>query len=988
MIAVRIPRALKITALVYLAYLALMTLVAMPALNILAPRIYREQTGRELHLGKIILLNPFTLALSVRDASSANADGSHFWSFDRLHINVSMASLWQRHLVLDELQLNGLDLQIEQKTAQRYNFSEILDYRQQHYPAPTDEKKPPAAESKPFAIGIQRLIFSANHLGVHTPYNSEPLALDLNGVKISLADLTTAAEKNSTPAKSSLRTGVIDIALDKIGIKFLREQEPFAAQAQNLHLNVTELASNATQEEPLAFSITDASGGQLALKAAIALGTKQSNGTITLHNFDLLPAWHYLSPKLAFAAQRAALDGEIQFALNWSEPLRYLLHNSRINLHDVQLQSKEDSDTSIALASLQLDGIAVDSSLPRVQIAKVSLHEPVLSGWNRETKVSLLDMLRVAAEENKESATPWQFQVDEINTQGGAIHWRASQLGDLALLVAPLNAHVSNVHWPEAAPLQLHFDTTINNDTKFALQGELIPADTSGKLNAEIGGLPVIWVNPILSQYMRATLRSGQLSAHALLTLDKGAPTSLQSEGVIDQFELQRLVDKRKLLAWKQLQWKQVALDLRKNQMQIQQIAIDQPWAQFRINADGTNNFQQLMIEQKAAPQQPATKPWQFAIDTIHINKSTLDFRDDSLPRAFRTTIGDFTGDITGLSSRAEASAKVALKGAIDGYAPVALSGTVNAFATPRAMNLALDITNLDLATLTPYSGTYAGYQIDKGTLSLQLAYTLENNRIKGTNHIVVNQMQLGKQVTGPKVMDLPLRFAIYLLTDENGVMDLGVDVAGNVDDPGFSVSGIIWKALRNLIVKTVASPFHALANLVGGQTQDDLDRVDFSAGSDQITEENSGKLRTLVTALEKKPALTLSVTGHVSPNHDIEALRDNDLSQALIAQGDITSADIQQQSKSWQRGVTKLFGKRFPDRKSESLAPMQMNDAMRDNVELSSDALQKLADRRAFVVKQLLVTDMGLPADRALIKPADLGADKNPGLYATMEVN
>ncbi len=382
-----------------------------------------------------------------------------------------------------------------------------------------------------------------------------------------------------------------------------------------------------------------------------------------------------------------------------------------------------------------------------------------------------------------------------------------------------------------------------------------------------------------------------------------------------------------------------------------------------------------------------AIKPLQLAIDTVHIDKAVLDFRDDSLARAFRANISDFSGDISGLSNRDNQRAKVALKGSVDGYAPVALSGTVNPFATPAALDVALDITNLDLATLTPYSGTYAGYQIDSGRLSVQLTYTLENNRIKGTNHIVVNQLQLGKQVSGPKVMDLPLRFAIYLLTDADGVMDLGVDVAGNIDDPNFSVSGIIWKAFRNLIVKTVTSPFRALANLVGGQHQDDLDRVEFSAGSDQIDSEQSDKLRTLTAAMSKKLDLKLTITGHVSPNHDLEALRDQDLSAQLTAQGGIKPADIQQQSPTWQSEVTKLFRKRYPERKAEALQPIQMNDAMRDNLELPSTALQELAGRRALTVKQALVADLGLATERVTVNSVDLGADQNPGLSATFQI-
>lgn len=996
-------RALKVIAIIYCAYLALIGLAAIPAINLLAPKIYQQQTGRVLQLGKLILINPFTLTLSVRDASSTNADGSPFWSLAALRANLSLSSLWQRHVVLDELQLTGLDLQIEQKDSARYNFSDIVDYRRQHFPPSVTAPQQPDAAASAFPISIQTFVFSAAHIGVNAPYLSEPLALDINEASIAFTDFSTVAETQTAPLKTlALSSGKGAIALQKIAVKFLREQEPFTTQLHNIELNVESLSTHSTKNQPLAFSLTDASGGQLAVKALIAPNAQRSSGSVTLRNLDLVPAWRYLSPQLASSAEHGVLDGEIQFEVNWNESVQYALHHSRLVLRDVQLQSNDDADTHVALAALHVEGIELDSKVPSVQIARIALHEPVLHGWNRDTRVSLLDMSRTFFKEQKEAPVPWQIQVGAIDSDGGAIHWRANQLGDLPLLLAPLNAHVSNLHWPDAAPLQLQFNTTINTDTKLALQGELVPTDVTGKLSMDISGLPVVWANPILAQHMRAILRSGTLSTHTQLTLEKRALTSVQSEGTIEQFELQRQVDNRKLLAWKQLQWQQLAFDARTSQLQLRRVGIDQPWAQFRINADGTNNFQQLLTGATAttasaelAAQKPAEKPVQkaadkplrFAIDTVHIDKAVLDFRDSSLARAFRANISDFTGDITGLSNSGNQRAKVALKGSVDGYAPVALSGTVNPFATPAAMDIALDITNLDLATLTPYSGTYAGYQIDSGRLSVQLTYTLENNLIKGTNHIIVNQMQLGQQVSGPKVMDLPLRFAIYLLTDADGVMDLGVDVAGNVDDPSFSVSGIIWKAFRNMIVKTVTSPFRALANLAGGQHQDDLDRVEFSAGSDQISSDQSSKLRTLATAMTKKPDLKLGITGHVSPNHDLEALRDLDLSAQLIAQGGISSADIQQQSPNWQREVSKLFRKRYPERKAEALQPMQMNDAMRDNLELPSTALQELASRRALTVKQVLIADLGLATERVTVNAVDLGADQNPGLSATFEV-
>jgi hypothetical protein len=193
-----------------------------------------------------------------------------------------------------------------------------------------------------------------------------------------------------------------------------------------------------------------------------------------------------------------------------------------------------------------------------------------------------------------------------------------------------------------------------------------------------------------------------------------------------------------------------------------------------------------------------------------------------------------------------------------------------------------------------------------------------------------------------------------------------------------------MWNWFPYLIVKTATSPFRALSRLVSGADQD-LDRIEFSAGSDHMVDASTSRLNTLSEALQKKTALRLNISGHVSPGQDIEGLRDNSLSADLTAQSRITATDIQQQSSGWQAAVAKLYKKRFPADTSGKLSTMQMNDSMRDNVELDPRALDELAARRALAVKQALVAERGLAAERATIAPVDLGTDKLPGLHATM---
>src|SRR5690606_28767373 len=321
-------------------------------------------------------------------------------------------------------------------------------------------------------LTVHKLIVTAQHFGLNAPYLSEPLALDLRDFSLVIADLTTDAdaENEAPPAPAMLlRSGAISMGLSSIAVEFLRGEAGFATQLRDLELSAAQLSTAATSDQPLSLSIVDASGGRLELDATLALGARRAGGRLGLRNIDLLPAWRYLAPTLAFNAERALLDGDLPFALDWSAALRYSASSGALALREVQLRSKTDAQTAVAFAALQVEGLAVDSTLPLASIAKLTLHDPQLSGWNRDTQVSLVEMFKTGGDdENDSEPRAWRIAIDAIETEGGSLRWEASQLPQTALVLSPLNAHVSHVRWPGDEPMQLRFETTLNEKTRIA----------------------------------------------------------------------------------------------------------------------------------------------------------------------------------------------------------------------------------------------------------------------------------------------------------------------------------------------------------------------------------------------------------------------------------------------------------------------------------------------------------------------------------------
>ena len=221
------------------------------------------------------------------------------------------------------------------------------------------------------------------------------------------------------------------------------------------------------------------------------------------------------------------------------------------------------------------------------------------------------------------------------------------------------------------------------------------------------------------------------------------------------------------------------------------------------------------------------------------------------------------------------------------------------------------------MSSFTSYSGTYAGYKIDKGQLSVDLKYLLNATELQGDNKIVIHKLEFGDKVESDKAVNLPLKLAVALLSDVNGVIDLDFVVKGDLDDPEFNIGSITWKVLKNIIVKTVRSPFKLLAGLAGGG--ENLDVVAFSPGSDRIEGIEYEKVVQLAGALAERPRLSLNIRGQVAYESDLHTLKQMHLDHLLTAISEINAAEIggilaAAQKRKWRNTLFDLYKKTFDE--------------------------------------------------------------------------
>lgn len=280
-----------------------------------------------------------------------------------------------------------------------------------------------------------------------------------------------------------------------------------------------------------------------------------------------------------------------------------------------------------------------------------------------------------------------------------------------------------------------------------------------------------------------------------------------------------------------------------------------------------------------AGPERP-----RISFGPISLVNGRVQLTDRFVRPNYSAALSELTGRLSAFSSTSSELADLDLRGKAEGTASLEINGKVNPLAQPLALDIKAKVRDLELAPMTPYSVKYAGHGIQRGKLSVDLAYLVKpNGELMATNKLVLNQLTFGDKVEGAP-NSLPVRLAVALLADRNGVIDIDLPISGSLNDPEFKLGPIIFKVIVNLVVKAITAPFSLLASAFGGGG-DELSQVSFDPGSAKLSDKAQRGLDKIAKALADRPGLKMTVEGGARLEQEGSALRRAGLNAMLIAE-------------------------------------------------------------------------------------------------------
>ncbi|OEC34339.1 Uncharacterized protein involved in outer membrane biogenesis [Pseudomonas cuatrocienegasensis] len=769
--------------------------------------------------------NPFSLELDLWGLRMGEPQAPQL-AFARLHANLQLDSLWRGALHLADVELQQPQVELRFAKDGTLNLAQLF-------------KLPPSAE--PTA----------------TEEPSEPFPLQLDRLQLSGGDLY---------------------------LQDLRPSSPVELRYDDLTFELHNLSTRSADDAEMTLVASGPDGGRLDWSGTFGLTPIRSSGSLKISDGPLHSLWPYVSDAVPLTLAEGAIDLAADYQLSLAEGTQLLLKGIQIKLAPFALQAS-DGRPLLKLASLEVADSSLD--LAKRQVVVGSVRSQQLETWAAREADGQLDWQKLFAAEPSPPATansatvapataadteattaqaeaPWQVRLRDMQLRDSHVHL-ADRVPEqaVALDLGPLNLSLQDFDSNGTSPFNLQLDTGVGKQGRLSAEGQVQLTPTTAQLKVSSQDIDLRVAQAYLSPFVRLELRSGLLGSDLDVTLESTAPLALRVTGAarISQLHTLDTLKERDFVRWKQLDL--AGLNYRHGELlSIDSVRLEQPYGRFIINEDLTTNASELLIAQAkpAAPSEGA--PLGVRIGQVDIHDGSANFADFSLTPNFATAVQQLNGRIGTLDNRAGKPASVNIAGKVDRYAPVSIKGSLNPFDPLASLDIATQFKQVELTTLTPYSGKFAGYRIRKGRLNLDLHYRIRNGQLDAENKVVVEQLQLGEKVDSPSAVDLPIRLAVALLKDSDGKIALELPLKGDLNSPDFDVMPIVWQTLRNLVLRAAQAPFKFIGGLVSGGAEVDLSSVPFAPGSDELDANARSRLDTLSAALKARPALRLEIEG------------------------------------------------------------------------------------------------------------------------------
>lgn len=983
-----------------------------------------------------IEIKPYTFELSVSGFRVGEKPGSvdaaeTFVALDGLYVDIDpTASITHRAPVISMITLDAPYIRLARVDAEVFNFSDLLE----KFSQPSEDEAPALFSVSNIELRNGHIEwvdrFESNHQSITEinfaiPFianldkvkadwvrphfsariNGAPFFLDGKlrpftdkreatlALKLTDADLADIASYLPLPAGISLVSGYFDSdltvafsqsgedsaaitlsgksAIKRTAIRNQSAQIPYQADLGSFHVSLDQFDLTGQSPSSLVFSLNDFSMTPLSSlaenKAAVLSLTKLSADGV----------------RLDFADKQIVLD---TITL---DKLGSVINRNPDGSIELMRFFAAAEDAAVGMAS---NSQTVSAAIP-IPGRKPSPEARIEYAVQAEAEA---EAVQAEIPHTEDKARSWIVTINQLRLNAAAIHYTDQTMANsVPMTIDPLDLIVKNIDISGEKPLDLEMTAVVNNRGSIETRGLLAWSPFVADMNLDLKSVDLVSLQGWAGDALNVLLTSGDISFNGSVKAG-GSPLNVAVNGQtrLGNFSILDPGISRDVARWKSVDIS--GLDFAGDPLKINMDAVrlNGFYAHVILQPDGELNLHHIVRREKAATGESSQaeadtgtakgeKPLPLQIGKIVLQQGNVDFHDRFVRPNYHARLTGLHGQIGPIEARQ--AGVIDIKGAIDKSAPLEIQGSIQPFGSRLALDIAAKAKAIDLPSFSPYSGKYIGYGIEKGKLSIDVQYRVEDGELTAKNNVFLDQLTLGSRVESEEALSLPLELAIALLKNRQGEIDIHLPVKGSLDDPRFSLGDIILEAFVNLITRAVTAPFALLGSMLGEDVE--LSEIMFSPGSAVIEAEAENRLQALSQILSDRPALRLEIAGHIDPAIDYEGIKQMQLRRQIITH------KLADDAKKGETGGTFAEVELTPDEYSQyleveykaadfekptnfigltkTLPDQEMEQLLLQHATVSADEMNELARNRALAAQSWLLEKGGIAGDRIFVTGA-----------------
>ncbi len=748
--------------------------------------------------------------------------------------------------------------------------------------------------------------------------------------------------------------------------------------------------------------------------------------------------------KVSWSLAQANVSGG---AVHWldeshGEPFNAKVDNIDVDLRklsngdkpaEVDLSWRIDAGEWLTVERLAVKGGQIDLAKREAVIPEIETQGA--RSLIKRTKDGAIDWLkppslRAVEASQQDASAPWTLTINKYHGEDIGLRFEDGGVSPaVTQSIENLSLDLENVTTVPGQVTQVATNFKLNKKGEVALSGTVQPFPLVTDIKLDVKGLEILPFQPYFAEKLNVDVTRGQVALSGDLQLRQDEATKAGEEpslaggfagqATIGDFSAVDKLNSADFLRWKSFYFGKIDAKLNPNSVSIGEIALSDFFARVIVTPEGKLNLMQIVrradgdtvaVVPDAAPfvegtqESVAAKPASTVegkaeapvVSTatsepmmpVKIGKITLQggavrFTDNFVKPNYTANLRKIAGSVTGLSTESGSIADLTLRGSYDDVAPLSLTAKINPLSAKPYLDLQAEVKGIEMTSFSTYSGKYAGYAIDKGKLSVFVNYKIENDQLNAENRVFLDQLTFGDQVESPDATKLPVKLAIALLQNSKGEIDVNLPISGSLNDPQFSIGGLVIKVIVNLFVKAVTSPFALIGSIFGGG--EELSNVEFAPGYATLDAEAQKRLENLAKALIDRPALKLEIEGHIDSENDPEGLKHARIERKVRAakREDMTKAGVEVESlasvqvsdEEYPSLLERVYrAEKFPKPRNmvgmvKTLPVEEMEKLILANSTVDEEDLTDLGDRRAKAVRDWLIEHQ-VDGERIFLRP------------------